>query len=247
MHISKLGYTSDHVWRTINHSSGFSGFTWNLLEKCHDANHRRGHTNNPFGCNENLEEYISRKKRQIDELEELCIGRDFGCLQEVDFLTVESLKEYFINMLQRVNFDYVYYETKELMVIHKKSLIPTQISYYYKTNNKYTLLMVDFGDLRIGSIHCNYNEDYDTKILKGSTLTIVGGDMNHPPGYGIDFLVLDKNDPTNFFISNGEIQLHDNRCGLIKAYDGFIISEGTATISGAHTWVIQDTICVKKI
>lgn len=104
-------------------------------------------------------------------------------------------------------------------------------------------------------MHANYNEDYSKSVPDlldefnaEKTFVIIGGDMNHLPGYKMSrLLVLDETETTNFFTnyslvpdscteSYTKVQLTDPRCGLPKAYDGFFVTRGDVIISGSHTW-----------
>lgn len=96
-----LGGTSDHRWKTYAFSVEEPGLsqpavsvkcgTWNLMDCCYKTS--RMFYNNPINHNESAEDYLARKRVQIQELKQLISGAsgvadlDLMVLQEVDFFT----------------------------------------------------------------------------------------------------------------------------------------------------------------
>lgn len=202
---------------------------------------------------------------------------DFGFLQEVDFCfsnlsnkektipwltgSFNKLRNYFAEELERINYQFITYSDKELVTIYntkrltyllRRSMLP------YRDTNR--LFVCVFGDnnsgniITLGNIHGDYNADYSEsipslldKFRKDKSCLIIGGDMNHPPGYNTSrLLVPNENDPTNFLTNYSkakrkfvEVQLNDSRCNLAKAYDGFFVSYGYVEILGSHVWSKQ--------
>jgi hypothetical protein len=288
----QLGYTSDHVRRDINVTfNGLvrKGFTWNLQERCYSKKDGPwGYANNPLNCTEDENQYEKRKIRQINEIVKICQLKDsdFGLLQEVDFCfpeyyrqkdpkekipewlpaTLEIIKDYFSNELTKINFAYISYEPKELVIIYRLDRLKFIRSddYLTYTNNwetKSVLFLGSFEDndqniVKFGTLHGNYNVDYSLSIpellryLKmENNCVIIGGDTNHPPGYQMSgLLVLDENETTNFFTNYADVNdqytqvhLEDPRCHLPKAYDGFFVTSGDVEISGSHVWTKKST------
>lgn len=140
-----MGYTSDHVRRDISVATGgvtWKGFTWNLQERCYSkADGPRGYANNPLNCTEDQNQYETRKKRQIDEMVDVCKKKrfDFGLLQEVDFCfseyymrkdpdekipdwlpaSLDAMLQYFSQAMNNIGFKFISYEDKEIVIIYK--------------------------------------------------------------------------------------------------------------------------------
>jgi hypothetical protein len=175
--------------------------------------------------------------------------------------SLTSIKTHFVKSLESINFDFVTFEDKEIVIIYLKDRLSFKTIYFdlpfkSKWEEKNHLALATFQDsdgesIVIGSMHGNYNDDYSQSVpnlLKSFRLNnqcvIIGGDMNHPPKYNMsELLVLDDNEVTNFNTNYSSVkgpytlvQLDDSRSGHSKAYDGFLVTMGIVEVSGDHVW-----------
>jgi hypothetical protein len=268
-------YTSDHVWRGIEvatKSSTWKGITWNILKKCWNrASRNKRAANNPLDLCETELEYLSRKTKQFVQLKILINDRklDFALLQECD--SDKNISSDLFNiMLAELDWKRADYQERGLCIIYRKELTLNKMETHLIRNHRYNAFSLKLTNqetqesIILINIHAQYTVDYSKSIPRlmkqmsswnPKIPIILGGDMNHPPGFEFSdayasgmnvsgqFLVLDDyctNFMTDYEKHNSgytKVYLEDERKSVLKNYDGFFISTAeSARVFGEEYW-----------
>lgn len=157
-------------------------------------------------------------------------------------------------MLESIGWKAIVYKEKDLAIIYNTKVLEPEgdstkeLPYEHKDGTKYVLLLQTFNmnnsKISLGTIHAQYSVDYSTSIPEiidsAGMDIIIGGDMNHPPGYKFPGTLTASTFCTNFYTDyhsheSGfkEVWLTDKyQENRVKNYDGFLTNIKDVSVRG---------------